>query len=70
MLLTACVMIWLCSDTDNCPSNANSDQLDADADAIGDVCDGCPADPLNDQDADGVCGCVASGTPRYCPSSS
>jgi hypothetical protein len=41
---------------DNCPADANTDQLDSDNDDIGDVCDICPLDPENDSDSDGVCG--------------
>jgi hypothetical protein len=36
----------------------NSMQDDADGDGIGDICDGCPADPFDDTDGDGVCGDV------------
>lgn len=36
-------------DDDNCPSDANADQADADSDSIGDACD-----PYTDSDGDGV----------------
>jgi hypothetical protein len=50
-------------ESDNCPSVANADQADADEDFLGDACDACPSDALNDADADGVCGNVDN-----CPS--
>ena len=45
---------------DLCPFVANTlDQnIDSDCDGIGDPCDKCPHDPLNDADHDGVCGDV------------
>jgi len=42
--------------SDNCPATPNADQLDVDADGIGDVCDSFPNDPDNDIDGDGVSG--------------
>ncbi|MCP3979734.1 MAG: hypothetical protein GY716_10470 [bacterium] len=41
---------------DNCPDLANAAQKDDDDDGVGNVCDPCVADPLNDPDADGICG--------------
>lgn len=45
----------LCAFEDNCPVDYNPDQGDVDADARGDACDPCPADPANDGDQDGSC---------------
>lgn len=46
---------FVCDDTDNCLEAANQDQADSDGDAVGDACDGCPADDQKTEP--GVCGC-------------
>ncbi|MFN3198639.1 MAG: thrombospondin type 3 repeat-containing protein [Bradymonadia bacterium] len=48
----------ICDGGDNCPLVANLDQADRDFDGIGNVCDVCPDDALNDGDNDGHCGSV------------
>lgn len=40
---------------DNCPTVVNFDQVDIDFDGVGNACDSCPTDPLNDLDSDGAC---------------
>ncbi len=45
----------------------NPDQGDNDLDSLGDVCDSCPDDPVNDIDTDRVCGDVDNCPYRYNP---
>jgi MYXO-CTERM domain-containing protein len=40
---------------DNCFETSNADQANMDGDGLGDVCDPCPVDELDDSDLDGVC---------------
>ncbi len=48
-------------DEDNCPTVPNPEQIDSDADSLGDSCDSCPFDALNDGDNDGICACISAG---------
>ena len=48
----------ICDEFDNCPAIWNPNQADSDGDGIGNGCDSCPNDALNDADGDGVCGAV------------
>jgi len=45
----------VCGNLDNCPAQANADQVDMDMDDVGDVCDACPLDADDDSDLDGHC---------------
>ena len=53
------------SPVDNCPSTSNPDQGDSDGDRLGDACDACVNDALNDDDGDGICTSVDN-----CPATS
>ena len=48
----------LCDSQDNCPTQPNANQANADGDLFGDVCDVCPFDAADDADLDTVCGDV------------
>ncbi len=41
---------------DNCPTVVNASQADRDHDLLGDACDACSSDPLNNADGDSLCG--------------
>jgi MYXO-CTERM domain-containing protein len=61
---------------DNCFEVSNTDQVNMDADGLGDACDPCPADAFDDSDDDGVCdsddACPddATASEEPCPSGS
>ena len=57
----------ICNQNDNCPADPNADQQDADSDGLGDECDPCQVDPLNDPDTDGVCGGIDNCPSLYNP---
>jgi len=52
---------------DNCVMDYNPDQTDSDDDGMGDSCDVCPYDPLNDPDNDGYCDDVDNCPGLYNP---
>lgn len=52
---------------DNCQLIPNPDQVDSDDDGLGNRCDPCPYDPLDDSDGDGVCALDRDGALDNCP---